>query len=553
MILDFRSPQALELPGDAVIVVGSGAAGLALALQLADDGQRVVLVESGGDVGDDEALRRSAVLNDGVVEGQDFGGLHEGRARVLGGTTQLWHGQCMRLHDIDLRHRPWVPLSGWPIGLDVLDAHYAAAERWLDVSGLGYDERRWAEHPRLSPVPWDERYLRHDFTEYLRDPVLGRVHRDRLNRHPLVWTLLNATAAAVRTEAGRAVGVELRGRSGRREEVRGRAVVLAAGSIENARLLLLSDPEGVGLGSGREHTGRYLQDHPIIRTAEVVAKDHRLLQDRYVVLRRGGRRLFPKVRLAPEVQEQRGLLDATAVFVHEPSPAFDAARRLLLSARDRRRPEHPVRDAVAAAPAAGRLAQDLVRRVALGRGSGARPAHVWLQLWVEQAPDPSRRVTLAEGRDALGLRQASIRWSVEPLELQTSRLLTRWVGHDLVRLGIGYLRELPAMRDDDAWRSTVTDAAHPAGTTRMSTDARGGVVDTDLMVHGVEGLYVVGGSVFPTSGYANPTLTIVALALRLADHLRGAGGQAGSAARPTSTASASTTVGGSGSAREAQA
>lgn len=552
MILDFRDALALALPPDAVVVVGSGAAGLALSLRLADDGAQVVLVESGGDVGDDQARRQSDALNDGVVEGQDFQGLHDGRSRVLGGTTQLWHGQCMRLHDVDVRHRGWVPLSGWPFALDVLDAHYAAAERWLDVSGRGYDERRWAEYPRLPTVPWDERHLLHDFTEYARDPVLGTAHRERLARHPRVWTLLNATVGAVHTEGGRAVGVHVRGHSGRRELVAGRAVVLAAGSLENARILQLSDPQGMGLGDGREHTGRYLQDHPIIQTAEVVPRDHRILQDRYVVLRRQGRRVFPKVRLAPHAQEEHHLLDATAVFVHEPAPAFAAARRLLLAARARRRPETPLRDAAAAALAAAPLAQALTRRVVLGRTSGARPAHVWLQLWVEQAPDPTRRVTLADTRDALGLRHATVRWSVAPAEIETTRRLTRWVGHDLVRLGIGYLRELPAMRDDDAWRADVRDAAHPAGTTRMSIDPRHGVVDTDLRVHGVESLYVVGGSVFPTSGYANPTLTIVALALRLAAHLRTAGSQPVGGTRAASATSVSTTGAGSGSSRDAQ-
>ena len=520
MLLDLRTTTVLDLPPDPVVVVGSGAAGLAVALTLGDQGSPVVLLESGGDVTDAEAFEQQVDLNQGVVDGQRFEGLEQGRARVLGGTTRLWHGQCMRLHDIDLRTRSWMPSSGWPLASADLAGPYAAAERWLGVSGRGYGAARWEDHKRLAPVAWDSRYLLHDFTEYVRRPDLGAAHRAGLSQHPRVWAVLNATVAQIAVRDGVAQGVVVITPSGARTQVVARTVVLAAGTLENTRLLQLSDPEGVGLGAGREHTGRYLQDHPIIRTAEVLSTDFRVLQDRYVTLRRDGRRLFPKVRLAPQAQEQHELVDATAVFVHEHEDAgLAAARRLLVAARAGRVPARPLREVATAVQAVAPLAHGFYRRHARGLPLGARPSHVWLQLWLEQAPDRDRRVTLAPTRDRFGLRQARVRWGCDPIELETSRRLTRWIAADLERLGIARVRELPAMDDDDVWRSSVTDAAHPSGTTRMSTSPDDGVVDPDLQVHGLDGIYVVGGSVFPTSGYANPTLTIVALALRLADHL----------------------------------
>jgi choline dehydrogenase-like flavoprotein len=128
---------------------------------------------------------------------------------------------------------------------------------------------------------------------------------------------------------------------------------------------------------------------------------------------------------------------------------------------------------------------------------------------------------LARTRDSLGLQQAVVHWRCDDEELATTRRLTRWIAEDLERLGIARVRELPAMWDDGAWRASVRDGFHPAGTTRMADDPRHGVVDPNLQVHGVRGLYVVGASVFPTSGYANPTLTVVALAFRLVAHLCG--------------------------------
>jgi len=238
------------------------------------------------------------------------------------------------------------------------------------------------------------------------------------------------------------------------------------------------------------------------------------------VLLLGGRRLFPKVRLSPAAQEEHGLLDATAVFVHEHEhPGLEASRRLLHAARARRVPPRALRELATASTAAPAVARTAYRRLARGMAIGERPSHVWLQLWVEQAPDPDRRVRLDDALDAHGLPRARVTWTCDDLELETTRRMTRWVAEDLQRLGVASVRELPAMTDDDAWRSTVYDAAHPAGTTRMAPDPSDGVVGTDLEVHGVRGLSVVGGSVFPTSGYANPTLTIVALALRLAERL----------------------------------
>jgi choline dehydrogenase-like flavoprotein len=312
--------------------------------------------------------------------------------------------------------------------------------------------------------------------------------------------------------------------SGRRSAIETDTVVLAAGTIENTRLLQLSDPDGVGLGDGRQHTGRYLQDHPVIRTARIEAPRYQLLKDRYAGLRSHGRRLWPKVRLAPEAQETYGLLDAAAVFEHvHDRAAVDAARRVAKALRNREFTARSLADVARATAAGPAFVQALYRRRVRGlQSAGGRPSTVWLEVWVEQAPKESRRLSLANTRDAFGRRETAVTWSCDPEELDTSRRLTRWIAEDLERLGIARVHELPAMADDDAWRANVRDASHPAGTTRMSDRPDTGVVDRDLAVHGVHGLYVLGASVFPTSGYANPTLTIVALAVRLARHLTAA-------------------------------
>ena len=520
MIIDFRLARELKLPSDIVVIVGAGAAGISLALSLAGSGVQVVLIESGGNLTAPDAMTESADLNDGLTEGQRWAGLRDGRARVLGGATQLWMGQCMRLNEHALREREWIEGSGWPIKLTDLEKYYVQAENWLDLSGRGYSAERWLEHPALTPIRWNEERLVHHFGEYCPEPQLGTKHRKRLVAHPNIRLIVHATAGCILHEKGQIRGVEVRDRSGRRSVVSARCVALCAGAVENTRLLKMSDPAGVGLGAGREHTGHYLQDHPIICTAEVIPYDYRYIQDRYVILRRDGHRVLPKVRLSPLAQERYGLLDAAAVFDHVyDTPAIRAAHRLRAKQWDR--PWDALTDAAKASGAALPFVRGVYRRYIRGVSFlGIQPSHVWLHVWVEQPPESTRTIMLSNERDALGLPKPIVRWNCGPAEIETTRQLTRWIADDLTRLGIARVRELPAMTNDDSWLATVRDGFHLAGTTRMSNTPETGVVDLDLQVHGLEGLYVVGGSVFPCSSYAHPTLTIIALAFRLADCLR---------------------------------
>lgn len=525
MISDWQGVVGSRTAPEAVVVVGAGPAGLALARRLAAHGRDVVLVESGDDVSVGAVGGpRSEDLNTGVVTGLPYPGLGQGRTRVIGGAGQLWHGQCMRLQPLDLERRDWVAHSGWPLDLAELDRFYPEAERWLGVSGRGYDAERWREHPGLAPLAWDDRRLLHDFTEYAPRPMLGVEHRRALVDDPRIQVFVNSTVTRVLTGPTGVAGVEVAGPDGSRACITSRTVVLSGGAIENARLLQLSDPAGVGIGDGRDHVGRFLQDHPVVTTAEVRTTDFRVLQDRYLALHRGPRKLYPKVRLAPSAQRGHRLVNATAVFVHEHErPEGDAVRRVLEAVRTRRVRRGLGRDLAHSLTAVGPVARDAYRRAIRGLATGARPTRVSLQVWLEQEPDPDSRTGLATETDALGLRRAEVHWRVGEREIETSRVMTRWIGADLARLGVAEVLESEAMHDDDAWRRTVRDAYHPAGTTRMSSSPADGVVDADLEVHGVRGLYVVGSSVFPVCGYANPTLTIVALALRLGERLAKAG------------------------------
>ena len=143
------------------------------------------------------------------------------------------------------------------------------------------------------------------------------------------------------------------------------------------------------------------------------------------------------------------------------------------------------------------------------------------RIWnmTEQTPNPDSRITLATERDRLGLRQVQLDWKLNSLDKESIRRTQQRIGQAIGRAGLGRLK-LELNGDNTRWKSTPKGGHHHMGTTRMHTDAKRGVVDEECKVHGVSNLYVAGSSVFPTGGYANPTLTIVAMAIRLAEHIK---------------------------------
>jgi len=138
----------------------------------------------------------------------------------------------------------------------------------------------------------------------------------------------------------------------------------------------------------------------------------------------------------------------------------------------------------------------------------------------EQAPNPDSRVTLTETRDALGVPRLRIDWRYTDWDIETVRAALGVIRDELARTGCGRLEYDEATVATEALRYGAY-GGHHLGTARMAATPETGVVDADLRVFGVANLSIASGAVFPTSSQANPTLTIVALAVRLARRLAG--------------------------------
>ncbi len=481
-----------------VCIVGAGAAGIAMALELGDRGRDVIVLEGGGLTPSD----RSQELYDGEMVTRYRGDLDAGiprqlRMRCFGGSTFHWSGWCRPLEPLDFEKRDWVPHSGWPIGYAELVPWYRKAMPWIDI-----DDWPDLEGAPPDPLAFPPRSATVETRVFHFSPPtrFGVKYRERVGSHPSVRVLLetNALRLQANATADRVERVVARVEDGPEISIRARVVILACGGLENPRLLLLSDREQPeGLGNGRDLVGRFFQEHPHTKCGWIIREPGGNFRDHYQ----------RRYRVEGSPMERR--------LVWVTSPEVRARDRLLgfeLSARRRRIRLGRLGASVEHARASLRSWSEPDREdEPLAGGAWELGSHS------ENAPNPDSRVTLGEERDRLGLRKLRLDWRLGELEQRSIERSFEIIASEFGATLAGRAR---FMLEAERPFAKTRGGAHHMGTTRMSDDPSQGVVDADCRVHGIDNLYVAGSSVFPTSGSANPTFTLLALALRLADHLQ---------------------------------
>ena len=477
-----------------VCVAGGGVAGLVTALELEEAGVHVALVE------------RGETPVDGEVDGS-YPPLDSTRAGGLGGTATLWTAELAPgqlgaryapLAPIDFEAREGFPLSGWPFGRPQLEPFYARA--WELCRAGPIDDAP----PQRNGDVADVAFGHGPRSAFLRE------YPEHVTRSDSIRAFAGGTAVDVERHGDAVSALRVATGAGRSFSVRARDFVLALGGVENARFLLLA-----GLGNAHDLVGRFFMDHPTARCRLEPPPDALPRLGAYDIRRANGHLSVTAFGLS-EATLRRERLPNGGFFV---VPADGARRRLgdLAAAAHRR-----VARAVPALAATTRLTarSALLNTLGVGEVSGwsrlRRPPSAFDVYHVlELPPEPERRVELGSRRDELDRPVARLRWFVADRELETHDRAEHLVAGALEQAGLGRLTTARDLGDE-----LHPTAHHHLGTTRMADDPRRGVVDADGRVHGVPNLYVTGGSVFPTAGYVNPTLTIVALASRLAAHLR---------------------------------
>jgi len=518
MLADFRQIDGgAQFKAD-LCIIGAGAAGITLAREFIGSGLTVILLESGAI----EPEWEIQALYEGESVGQPYD-LDVTRLRYFGGTTNHWEGVCGRLDEIDFEARSWVPNSGWPISRSDLDSYYETARKICRLAPLLDGAGEWARIG-AAPLPFDPRKVQYGFRQKRDDPVrFGEEFESELKAAENVQVLFHANVVNIQTAAdgGQVEHVDIATLGGKTGRVSARYFVLACGAIENARLLLVSNSvESAGVGNRHDFVGRFFMEHPDYEAADVITEDFESIL--IPTKRIDGIKHLPYFRAMPEVLAKNGALNALVkVNLVPTSDSGTAAVRSIYKDLVRGRPVDDLGEKVwNVLTDLDEVAYNAYRVLILGQGTRPAIERLEFQVVTEQLPNPESRVTLGPERDALDLNRVRLDWRLTELERHTVAVAAKAVGAELGRLGLARIRLKESLLDKDTFPK-VRISYHQLGTTRMADDPRQGVVDSSCRVHGVNNLYVAGGSVFPTGGYMNPTLTIVALTLRLADHLSG--------------------------------
>jgi choline dehydrogenase-like flavoprotein len=499
-----------------ICIVGAGAAGITLAVEFARKRKKVLLLEGGGALREDS----SQALYDSEIAGLTHRGIHTGRIRVKGGTTVRWGGQILELEAHDFTQRPGIPDSGWPFPKTELTPFY---ERALALEGLTNVERNDEAVWRDLNLPLTQF---EDLDSYLSrwcpEPNFARLHNKTLRTHPNIHLWLHANAVELLTEKtaeGEAVtGIRTRTLSGVETIFRARHYIFALGGIESSRFFLQPRPGGLPWNrSGL--LGQHFQDHIDCNAAAIHPHNLQQFHELFDPIITRGFKYLPKLRLLPEVQSRCNTLSAgSTMFFEDTGKVRTQAKttaRNLLRGRLRDISTENLRHTATHIPM---LFRQVWRYKVQRRTYAPSEVRIFLRVHCQQEPTSRSSIALTDQRDPLGLLRTRFNWQISERELDTIRQYVLIAKSSLAGIA-DIIPDEELMSGNSNFLARCDDSNHHMGGMRMSASDATGIVDPNLRLNGLANAYICSSAVFPSSGFSNPTHTILALALRLCDHL----------------------------------
>lgn len=548
MLIDARTLPKGGTIDTEVCIVGTGPAGLTLAHEFIEQDFRVCLLESGGLEPDEETQS----LCVGETAGDTYSELDILRRRQCGGTANDWTVQIApgqagvrygQLDEVDFEKRDWLPYSGWPFDLSYLEPFYERAQSICQAGPFAYDADAW-EDAQTPQLPFIGNRVKTTMFQFGPSAAFYQEHRDQASQASNITIYLNANVVELETDetAKTVTRVRVACLSGNEFWVSAKIVILATGGIENARLLLLSNQtQKTGLGNQNDLVGRFFMDHPLVRTGEFIPSNRNIFNSTALYDRRrvNNTPVMGKLALTNEVMRDEQVLNMSAMlyprYPHNQPEAVRSLKKLLKSLGRAKLPEDALKhfrnvstgvgDIVAAAytellvkPFRPDIPGDLPRG-GWSEWENKERKFGYFEVYsqTEQAPDPDNRVMLSDQLDRLGCPKVKLHWRWREIDTYNVKRAQQILAEEIARSELG---QLQIDRDGEKPFLLTPTTHHHIGTTRMHTDPKQGVVDENCQVHGVSNVFIAGSSVFPTGGYGNPTLTIVALAVRLADQVK---------------------------------
>lgn len=500
------------IEGD-ICIVGAGAAGISIALEWMNTPYKVILLEGGGFEYED----RIQELYSGKTTGQTYYPIKSSELHYFGGTTGHWGGMCSLFDPIAFKKRDWVNLSGWPITQDDLIPFYQRAHINMDLPDYEYDIRAWQKKdPSLITLPLDENVIWNKVWRFSGPARFGKKYKDTIVNAPNIH--LHTYANVVNIEANENVSsvksVTIKNYTGKSHKVTAKKFIFACAGIQNARVLLASNKQAPkGFGNDNDLVGRYFMEHLEIKSGELWLKEENALKLYIAAAPRVQGELAITAQKQEEYKILNGIVSFTPLEIAKKTPPYIQT----WTSGD------PLANQRQVDKATWKAGGNRITRF-IDSFSSKKDLHQSFQMTIrlEQEPNPLSRVTLMAEKDELGVPRAALNWAFTGLEKKSMIKIYEIIGQQVGAAGIGRVKLMEELLDGrlDTVPGTTSGGWHHMGTTRMHNDPKFGVVNADCKIHGIDNAYMAGASCFPTGAGVNPTLTVVALSIRLADHLK---------------------------------
>lgn len=548
MLLDANTLPREEILETDVCIIGAGPAGITLTKEFIGQDFRVTLLESGGLEPDKETQS----LCDGITgDNSQFVPYHL-RNRQFGGTANLWGIEIGNnqlgvryapFDEIDFEKRDWLPYSGWPFNKTDLETFYQRAHKVCQLGAFNYDATTWKE-PQSPQLTFPGEQVITTMFQFGSREIFRDKYKEEINHAANITTYVNANVVDIETNQTAQVAsrVKVITLKGNKFWVKAKIFILATGGIENARLLLLSNQsQKTGLGNQNDLVGRFFMDHYQVYCGMLIPANPQIFNQvaLYDIHRVDDIPVVGKLSLNPELMHRKQLLNTATYLIPRHKTyylrerAINSYQVLLASLRRGQMPQQNSKHIKNLIAGLKHVANAVHRRLIVRKPFFY--AHIATSSWsevsnkerefamfeiqhlIEQAPDPNNRVILSQEQDQLGCRKVQVDCFLRDIDLSSVRRTQEIFKEEFARSGLG---ELQIESEDLPNILSPSGGSHHMGTTRMHADPKQGVVDPNCKVHGISNLFIAGSSVFPTGSYTTPTLTIIALSIRLADHIK---------------------------------
>jgi len=502
-----HSFQADKLTGFDYTIIGAGAAGICLAVNLSRQGKSVMLIESG--IFEESEMHQR--LNEVILTGKYMNGISAGRKRIVGGTTVAWGGQSLPFSPIDFKKRDWVESSGWPMTYEEIAPFYVQANQFMGLQDHEYFSDAELKKINLQNPGFNKSIFDYHISRWAKEPNFKLLYSNYLEKN--VFTLYDASLDKIYSKNDKIIAIDLVNNDLHRINIHVNNLILATGGVESIRILL-AHPELFSLNEQYEKIGKGFMDHPCIDIGYIVPDNAFRLQRYFNTHIYKGYKQSVRLSLNHKIQTEKKILNASASLFFD----ADLSNDLFTLAKGIRE-KFSVKNLFKLFGNIGKLPKTIYAylfRSFIFKSN----AKAIISLMIEQESTQNSYLALSDEVDHLYQRKIVVNWDITYATWKTVIEIADSLKLELERLNFGkvvYKNDISA--DYKEWKSLLSDVNHHMGGLRISNDQTTGVVDPDLKVWGIENLYVASAAVFPTSSHSNPTLTLLALCYRLVNHL----------------------------------